>query len=1114
MHVGILERVDGQPLELLVEAFTASPVPKAVLTLAEGEVGRFVAANQAFADLLGYDRHELIGQSSQIVAAPEDRDAVGDVFASMIAGRIREAALERVLVRRDGSRIWISSRNFLAHDRSGAPFLIAEVADSAGRQALADSQDLLDVMITASPDLLAVTALDGTVLRVNPAWRRLLGWSQDELTGTRLSALRHPDDGDDVAFREGTVRCRARDGGYRWVDWSGRVVADQQVIMATGRDVTDAIVAEQSAAREADRLRTTIRVQREITAVAADREAVLRLIADRTLEVISTGEAASVHLIDPEGRTMRMVAGTGGLAGRDVPAIALTGSIIGTAAAGGVTVRCDDTSTDPRASHTMSRTVGMRSLVVAPLRDPAGSVFGVLLVASTRTAAFDDGDEQLLTLLADALTGALRHAEDTAARAEMTDAQVRRLKDTLQVQREVTAAAADRQAAMHTVAQRAVDLFPAADGSAVELLENDHLSYVAAAGTLAQFTGSLIPLTGSLSGTALTRDTPAHSRDTVTDTRVDQEACRRLGIGSMMVAPLHAEGTPIGILKIAASRTGAFDDSDEQQLLLLADSLSSALRHADDAAHTARALAELAVSENRFRLTFDNSPVGLTLSSLQPGDLGRYLHANAAMSAITGYSADELSRMTYADLQHPDDVAGTAELVRRLRAGEIDTVRVERRYRHRQGHTIWVAIRVAVVRDDDGNALYVVNQVEDITARRTAEAELRRQARLLELIPAAVIVRELDGTIRWWNARATELYGWPLTAATGRTADRLLATAYPAHSTAGEQRERLEHDGRWEGRLQHVTADGRLLTVMSRQVLHQPEPGPDGHLEPVQVLEINTDVTAARAAELALADSEQRLRAQFDNSAAGQVIRALDGTLTAVNRAYAQMLGHTVDELTGRAEADLLDPAEDAAGRHLLAGLFAGEAESYTREGRLRHADGHRVDVEATVSLVRDDTGRPKHLIGVVTDISGRRAAERARDNAAAALAERNTELEAANQLKLDIIGMLGHEIGNPLTTIQGQAEVLADDWTLLDDDRRGGPSTRSPGRRPGSTTSSAKCWRWSPSTPAASAPTGGSCRCAPRSTACCPRWTWRAFRCTATTPVSCSLPVTWSRSW
>jgi PAS domain S-box-containing protein len=986
VHVGILERVDGQPLELLVGSFTASPVPKVVVSLVEGEVGRFVAVNRAFSDLVGYDHHELIGQSSQIVVAAEDRAVVGELFDGMVRGVIRDAVIERVLVRRDGSRVWISSRNFLGHDRTGRPFLIAEVVDSSSRQALADSeawfrslvdaspigmavlggdgrwvrtnpavpallgytteelaaltlsavthpedraddatapddlasdagrqvarrllrkdgqvvhclvtvtvltaesgvpaqflaqivdvtagqrsQDLLDVMITASPDLLALTTLDGTVLRVNAAWERLLGWTGDELIGTNLAALRHPGETATAGGPgEATLRYRARDGGYRWVHWSGTVVADQQVIVATGRDVTDAVRAERSAAREADRLRTTIRVQREITAVAADRGKVLRLIADRTLEVISTGEAASVHLTDPDEQAVRMVAASGGLAGRDVPAIALTGTILGATVSSGLAVRCDDTATDPRASNTLSRTVGMRSLVAAPLLAPNGTAFGALVVGSTRVAAFDEGDEQ--------------------------------------------------------------------------------------------------------------------------------------------------------------------------QLVLLADTLSSALRHADDAAHTARALADLAVSENRFRLTFDNSPVGLTLASVRPDDLGRYLHANAAMSAITGYSTEELTRMTYADLQHPDDAGTTAGFVRRLRDGEIDTLRTELRYLHRHGHTIWVSIRVAVVRDEDGKARYVINQVEDVTARRAAESELRRQARLLELIPAAVIVRDLSGEIRWWNAGATALYGWPLTAATGKAVDRLLATTFPGHETAAGQRGHLEREGSWEGQLQHVTADGRTLTVLSCQVLHQPEPGSDGHREPPQVLEINTDVTAARAAEVALADSEQRMRAQFDNSAAGQVIRALDGTLIAVNPAFARMLGYTVGELTGTSESALLDPADHHDYQRLTAGLFAGEADWYTREGRLRHAAGHWVDTEATISLVRGDNGRPKHLIGVVTDISGRRAAERARDNAAAALAERNTELEAANQLKLDIIGMLGHEIGNPLTTIQGQAEILADDWAGLDDQRR-----------------------------------------------------------------------------
>jgi signal transduction histidine kinase len=122
-------------------------------------------------------------------------------------------------------------------------------------------------------------------------------------------------------------------------------------------------------------------------------------------------------------------------------------------------------------------------------------------------------------------------------------------------------------------------------------------------------------------------------------------------------------------------------------------------------------------------------------------------------------------------------------------------------------------------------------------------------------------------------------------------------------------------------------------------------------------------------------------------------------------------------------------PDDMAYGQHRVAGLYAGEATSYTHEIRLRHADGHWVDAEATVSLVRDSQDRPKHLIVVATDISQRRIAERARDQAAAALAERNTALEVANHLKLDIIGMLGHEISNPLSAILGYTDLLADEF-------------------------------------------------------------------------------------
>ena len=438
------------------------------------------------------------------------------------------------------------------------------------------------------------------------------------------------------------------------------------------------------------------------------------------------------------------------------------------------------------------------------------------------------------------------------------------------------------------------------------------------------------------------------------------------------------------------------------------------------------ALEALEASETRFRLTFENSPLGLTLASLDERSFGRYLQANPAMTAITGYRTDELLRMSFHDLQPPEDAGQTEAVLRRMLDTGQDAVRIERRYVHRDGHLIWLLIRVAVVRDADGVPSYAVVQAEDVTAQRAADARLHQQAALLELIPAAVIVRRLDGAVLWWNNGARRLYGWSTEAARGKCANRLLSTVFEDGTTAAGQAAALRAEGHWEGQMHHLTATGRVVTVLSRQVVYRPVHGSG---DDVEVLEINTDVTAARAAEQALALNEQRFRAQFTHSAVGQAIRGLDGSLIAVNNAFARMLGRSPDDLTSGGVADgLVHPDDLVQAHHEVAGLFAGDASFYTHECRMRHADGHWVDVEATVSLVRDVQDRPKHLIVVASDISQRRAAERARDQAAAALAERNNALEVANRLKLDILGMLGHEISNPLSAILGYADLLVDD--------------------------------------------------------------------------------------
>ena len=190
-----------------------------------------------------------------------------------------------------------------------------------------------------------------------------------------------------------------------------------------------------------------------------------------------------------------------------------------------------------------------------------------------------------------------------------------------------------------------------------------------------------------------------------------------------------------------------------------------------------------------------------------------------------------------------------------------------------------------------------------------------------------------------------------------------------------------------------------------------------------------------RTADLAatnqrLADSEHRLRSHFEHAAVGQVIHGTDDRIEEANPAFVTMTGTAPRKLGGTKLTDQFDPADRAAHRRDLSAVIAGRQRLISRELVLLRADGHRLDVHVTVSAVRHADGQPEHLVSIFQDISSRKAAEVARDAATIELADRNSELEAANRLKADLIGMLGHEISNPLAIILGHIDLALGDDT------------------------------------------------------------------------------------
>jgi diguanylate cyclase (GGDEF)-like protein/PAS domain S-box-containing protein len=130
-------------------------------------------------------------------------------------------------------------------------------------------------------------------------------------------------------------------------------------------------------------------------------------------------------------------------------------------------------------------------------------------------------------------------------------------------------------------------------------------------------------------------------------------------------------------------------------------------------------------AEERFRRAFEDSAIGVAILGVDPKGPGRFLEVNDAFCQLYGYPRQQLLEMSYSQLVHPDETHAAREEIRRLLAGELESYHAELRCLHARGHTIWIGLTTSLVRDKDGNPLYRVCQVYNITDRKRSEHRLR-----------------------------------------------------------------------------------------------------------------------------------------------------------------------------------------------------------------------------------------------------------------------------------------------------------------------------------------------------------------------------------------------------
>ena len=233
----------------------------------------------------------------------------------------------------------------------------------------------------------------------------------------------------------------------------------------------------------------------------------------------------------------------------------------------------------------------------------------------------------------------------------------------------------------------------------------------------------------------------------------------------------------------------------------------------------------------------------------------------------------------------------------------------------------------------------LARQAADLIERTRNEQELAKQAGLLDLSSDAIIVRDLEGRILYWNKGAERLYGWTGEEARGRNVHILLKTQFP--EPLERITEQLSRTGRWTGELVHTTRDGRGITVLCRKALDV------AHGNPV-VLETNSDISERKQME----EQEERLRRTEKMAAAGQLAASLaheiNNPLLAVTNAL-YLLNHR-PELQGEAR-NLVTTAESELAR---VSRIVKQSLSYYRDGSVARELDLSALVEESLQVFTD----------------------------------------------------------------------------------------------------------------------------------------------------------------
>lgn len=395
---------------------------------------------------------------------------------------------------------------------------------------------------------------------------------------------------------------------------------------------------------------------------------------------------------------------------------------------------------------------------------------------------------------------------------------------------------------------------------------------------------------------------------------------------------------------------------------------------------------QIAESEQRFRRAMEDSAIGVAIVGLD----GRIVQTNPAFAAMLGYSRAEIEALTFFQITHPDDLQIGRETMIALKEGKIDSFHFEKRYLKKDGTPVWAQLAGSVIREEETRRpLYLVSQIEDIDARKQAEARIAEAETRwnFALTSAGQGVWSLDmrkgGTIysetwvRMLGYDDGELDGDP---------DRWLTMIHPddRERVADADRAHLAGETAFfeaEFRMRHK--DGHWVWILDRGKAIER----DGEGRLIRAIGSLTDITQRKQAEerlrvsaAMLADEKERLRVTLQSIGDAVICTDAANRITFMNPVAEKLTGVAAGEALGEVLSHAYWPVDEESGQRIgLTRPSAGSRLHGDQNARavLVRRDDTRCSIRQMVSPIMNDRNEFCGLVIVFQDFTDARALQR-----------------------------------------------------------------------------------------------------------------------------------------